>query len=170
MLVILAAAGLSIFCSVYWASHSPTLKNLRGQKALQDFSGEYYMGYYWSWHLSIKTDNSFILEILDDMGGQRNYTGSVLVENNIFRLITSDENFSEPTELFPVKWGQRRYIITADMVDNFCYDVSQGWEPREFVIGGPFYLQENDWEKPARWIPVSLNGFPFCSVPDFFMQ
>lgn len=156
--------GVGIIFSVYWASHSPTLRDWRANKALQDFSGEYYMGFYWSWHLSIRADSTFALEIFDDMGGYHQFAGSVVVENNQFRLVTSDKDFDEPTELIPVKWGQRRYIIDAKMVDSFCYDMSQGWEPREFVIGGPFYLKENHWEKPAGLIPVLLNGFPLCSV------
>ncbi|MBL8078386.1 MAG: hypothetical protein JNM55_10530 [Anaerolineales bacterium] len=161
---------MSIFLAIYWVGLSPALENWRTDKAIQDFSGEYYMGFYWSWHLSIKTDSTFTLEVFTDMGGQMEYSGNFVVENNQFRLITSDENFNEPTELIPVKWGQRRYIITADMVDDFCYDISQKWEPRDMVVGGPFYLRENDWEKPAEWLPVLLNGFPLCSVSSLFSQ
>ena len=161
--MILAIAGVGIILSVYWASYSPALENLRANKALYDLSGEYYMGLFWSWHLSIRADSTFALEIFDDTGGHEQFAGSVVVENNQFRLVTSDEDFDEPTELIPVKWGQRRYIIEAKMVNSFCDEVFQGWEPRDIAIGGPFYLKENHWEKSAGLIPVSLNGLPLCS-------
>jgi hypothetical protein len=168
--IFLAIIGLSIFLSAYWASHSPTLINWRAEKAIQDFSGEYYMGFFWSWHLSIRTDRTFALEIMTDMSGTPiQYSGRIIVDNNQFRLVTSDENFNEPTELIPVKWEQRKYIIETIMVDNFCRNISLGLEPRDIIVGGPFYLQKNDWEKPARWIPVQLNGFPLCPVSNPFM-
>jgi hypothetical protein len=128
------------------------------------------MGFSWFWHLSINADSTFTLEAFEHTSPRSQYAGKVVVENYRFRLITSDKDFYEPSVFIPVKWGQRRYLINVDSVDSFCNYISQGWEPRDWETGGPFYLKENHWEKPAGLFPMSLNGFSLCTLSSIFKQ
>ncbi len=96
------------------------------------------------------------------MGFQMEYTGTVETAGNRIRLITSDPDFNEPNELVPVRWGQRRYLINAEMVAGFCDSIKQGWEPRDSVIGGPYYLRKGDWDRYAIGRPISLDGLLLC--------
>ena len=158
--VVAILIGLLLF--VYWVIFFPSWKNLKSDEAIKYFSGEYSQAFMWSWHLLVKSDRTFSLEIFTDMGFQLEYTGKIDIVGNYFRLTTSDPYFDEPSEYLPIRWGDRRYIIPANMVLEFCDDIKQGWEPRDGVIGGPYYLREGDWEKPTRWSPKLLDGHSLC--------
>jgi hypothetical protein len=159
--VIVIAVGLLLL--VYWVRFLPTWKNLKPAEAITYFSGEYSHGFMWGWYLSIKPDQTFWLGIFTDMGFHFEYTGKFAIEGNNLRLIASDPQFDEPTEYLPIRWGDRRYIIPANMVLEFCDDIKQGWEPRDDPVAGrPYYLGEGDWEKPTRWSPKLLDGRSLC--------
>jgi hypothetical protein len=155
-------AGIGFLFLLYRLASSPNWNNLPTEKALQEFSGEYYMASFWSWHLSIKSDKTFSLEIFTDTGSHLQYTGDVSVEGNRFQIIMSDSNSNKPSELVPIRWGQRKYIIDVDTVSDFCNDIEQGWEPRDDMIGGPYYLRDGDWDRFVIWRPIQLDGHLLC--------
>jgi hypothetical protein len=110
--------------------------------------------------LSIQSDQTFLF-MKAPIQASSVYTGSVATVGNEVQLITSDPDFFMPRSLIPVEWGQRKYLIPAEEITDFCYEVKQGWEPRTFSAGS-FYLREEDWDKPARGVPVSRQGDRLC--------
>jgi hypothetical protein len=98
--------------------------------ALQDFVGSYYASYVFEGGtLTINFDKSFSLKWYTDVGSPMAYTGTVAyVEKRT--VPNRDLPMGMPDKLIPVKWGQRRYLVSSDELDYFCVWMTEGWEPR----------------------------------------
>ena len=56
------------------------------------------------------------------------------------------------SDLVLIRWGERRYLVPADEVAEFCNAVNSGGEPRSHAYGR-FLLRDKDWEKKVEGTP-----------------
>jgi len=56
------------------------------------------------------------------------------------------------SELVPIRWGERRYLVPAEEMADFCNAVNTGEEPRD-RLHGLFLLRRND-------VQVKVDGRP----------
>jgi hypothetical protein len=56
------------------------------------------------------------------------------------------------SDLIPVRWGERLYLVPPVQRWAFCNQVNQGGEPRNHRLGG-FYLRQGDWDKRVTGLP-----------------
>jgi hypothetical protein len=132
-----------------------------------EWAGEYYAGDGLGVNTSvvIAPKSGYVFEWHGCLGlYDRNY-GDVTWTNGRVRLSFTFENEREglqelPTELIPISWGPRRYLIPADDVVGFCNDVNAGGEPRNGSHG--LYLLRRGDEK------VAVTGFP--TVPKQYQE
>jgi hypothetical protein len=64
-------------------------------------------------------------------------------------------------EMVRISWGERRYLVPADEVEEFCNAVNSGDEPRPRAHGN-FLLRDKDWEKQVEGkptLPAAYAGF-----------
>ena len=64
-------------------------------------------------------------------------------------------------ELVPVSWGERRYLVAAARLGDFCNAVNGGSEPRE-GLHGMFLLRRGDETKPVTGQPRTRDGVLDC--------
>ncbi len=127
-----------------------------------EWAGEYYAGDGRGVNttLAIARDAGYVFEWHGCLGlYDRNY-GTATWTNGHIRLSFTFENKRQgfqgiASELIPVSWGPRRYLVPADDIVGFCNDVNNGREPRNHVYG--FYLLRRGDEQKET------GGFP--SVP-----
>jgi hypothetical protein len=55
-------------------------------------------------------------------------------------------------EMLLVAWGERKYLIPSDEVEEFCNAINSGEEPRTHAYGR-FLLKDKDWAKKAEGKP-----------------
>jgi hypothetical protein len=86
----------------------------------------------------------------------QNQGGAKVVKGH---LILTPEQPNEPrgfggtaTDLIPVRWGERLYLVPNEAGKGFCEAVDRGWEPRS-GSHGDFYLRRGDWEKKVTGLP-----------------
>jgi hypothetical protein len=56
------------------------------------------------------------------------------------------------TDLIPVRWGERSYLVPTQDAEDFCNEVNQGREPRDGPHGHS-YLRTDDWKKQVAGLP-----------------
>lgn len=61
-------------------------------------------------------------------------------------------------EMVRIPWGDRRYLVPADEVAEFCNAVNSGDEPRTGAHGR-FLLRDKDWEKKVEGNPKLPDGY-----------
>jgi hypothetical protein len=98
----------------------------------------------------------------------RNY-GAVTSKKDTIRLTFKFENKRDgfrglAEELFPVVWGDRRYLIPADDVVGFCNAVNDGSEPRKNARGD-YLLRQGDEGKTAKGSPTLPQRFKAYLLP-----
>ena len=130
----------------------------------QDFQGVYYLGNGLgiNWHLTIKPEQKFILQMDTDLGTHWEYTGSIVITNGQVFLSTPENGTWMPQTLIPVQWGQRHYLILKEDIADFCEWRSEGLEPRKIIWGSIAYLRMKDWDLPAEGQPTTLDGISLC--------
>ncbi len=84
------------------------------------------------------------------------------MDDGKLRLLLSSEQIPlTPTVLIPVRWGERRYLIYAEELSEFCKSIENGVEPRN-KSNGDFHMKELNWEIPVDGQPISPNGQEIC--------
>lgn len=58
----------------------------------------------------------------------------------------------DPITLVPVRWGDRVYLLPPGKMENFCFSIKAGMEPRNRKHG-LFYLRAGTWSNPATGFP-----------------
>ena len=69
-------------------------------------------------------------------------------------------------ELVPIRWGPRRYLVSADELSAFVEAVRQGDEPRS-TTAGEFLLRRGDWNLRVTGepvIPVNVPTMPILEL------
>jgi hypothetical protein len=82
----------------------------------------------------------------------RNYGGAVEEPNGTIRLSFELDGSRIAGEYIPVRWGERRYLVTKDEMEGFCEDVNSGREPRSGMHGSVF-LRRGDEERRVDGLP-----------------
>ena len=87
----------------------------------------------------------------------RNYGVVLLKKDGGLKLLPHFENSQAgfrgfATDLIPVLWGERHYLIPTDEMVAFCNDVNSESEPRR-GMHGMYFLRDGDHEKPIAGKP-----------------
>lgn len=83
--------------------------------------------------------------------------GSIRVDSSsslrfAFNKPNEDKFGGFPGQVVPVRWGERRYLIPPDRMQDFVEAINQGFEPRPRGMG-MFLLAEGDEGKPVAGLP-----------------
>lgn len=82
--------------------------------------------------------------------------GTIQVTDGTFKLTLREKNQSDPwgisTELLPVQWGERHYLIPATRILEFINAINAGFEPRR-TVSGMYFLKWGDEYKPVSGNP-----------------
>ncbi len=143
-----------------WAKrHKATKRELAG---LEDhaWAGVYYQGDGVGVNatLTLAPQSGFVFIWRGCLGVyDRNYGGVTTSEHGTLQLVPKFENDRRgfqgvASELIPIAWGDRRYLVPVKKVTEFCNAVNSKREPRT-QMRGFFFLRRGDHEKPARGVP-----------------
>jgi hypothetical protein len=123
------------------------------------WAGDYYHGDGMGVNVSLALAprSGFVFEWHGCLGlYDRNY-GSVSSANNKLALLFTFPNERKgftgiASELVPIPWGPRHYLIPPQQMAEFCNDVNADYEPRS-DSWGMYLLRQGDEEKPVRGGP-----------------
>jgi hypothetical protein len=107
--------------------------------------------------LVVKTEGRFTFISRGCVGVHSLNKGDAKIVNDHIILIPELPNEPErfgslPTDIIPVQWGDRLYLVSKDDGKDFCQAVNQGQEPRSSPPG-KFYLRRGDWSKKVAGLP-----------------
>jgi hypothetical protein len=107
--------------------------------------------------LVVKPDGRFSFMWRGCLGVYGKNEGGAKVVNDHLILTPEQPNVSRgiellPTDLVPVPWGERLYLVPKEAGKAFCFDVRDGREPRSNPHGN-HYLREGDWGKKVTKLP-----------------
>jgi hypothetical protein len=129
------------------------------------WSGEYYEGDGTGVNivLSLAPQSGFVFEWEGCLGVYDRNFGTVAAGSDrielAFHYFNLREQFRGLSPVFiPVQWGERRYLVPPEKIDQFCTDANSGDEPRDSSVG--FYLLRlGDEKKAARGLPDVPGDF-----------
>jgi len=137
-----------------------TIAGEGGPSSLKDIAGDYYFGDGTGVNCNFKLtkQGKFTFRWQGCLGTYDENNGDASVEGGVLHILPRKANVREgfqgtPTEFFPVRWGDRIYLIPTNDIIAFCSDVNQGSEPRRINFG-QYYLRQNDWDKPVPGRPI----------------
>jgi hypothetical protein len=133
---------------------SPPETANRHECSLNSLGGKYWCSTgFESWTLTIRTNGQFRLEYRNCTGGfsirgrARSVEGHLLLRTNlVYRWLDK-----APTDLIPIRWGDRLYLVPKDAGERFCNHANL-----EGSSGHPlntFYLRDGDDKKPVDGLP-----------------
>ena len=131
---------------------------------MSTLAGDYYQGDGLGANLSLKlrASGSFAFTWAGCGGLYGENNGPAAVKSGVLRLAPTKPNqrdhFGTDTRFYPVRWGKRVYLLTAEDIPGFCNAVNLGEEPRKTAYGR-FYLGEGQWKKPVKGSPTLPEAF-----------
>ena len=149
-----------------------------------DIVGEYYSGNGRgvNCYLELNADGQFAFNWRGCVGDYDGNSGPWSLDDGLVILKPTEANVREgfqgtATRLYPVRWGDRLYLVSDDEMIDFCSAVSLDWVfDRQGHAGRRsrfFYLRAGDEEKPFVGLPAVpemyrqyLNGGFTASVID----
>jgi hypothetical protein len=153
----LVASLLSTACLVPVENHSHP--QARHNTTLAAVAGSYYYGdgLGMNFTLVVKAEGRFSFMWRGCLGVYGKNEGGAKVVNNHLILKPEQPNESRgierlPTDLVPVRWGERLYLVPKEAGKGFCDDVNNDREPRS-NHHGDYYLREGDWGKKVTGLP-----------------
>jgi hypothetical protein len=124
------------------------------------WAGNYYKGDGLGFDLSasLAPESGFVFESRSCEGlHDRNYGAIVATPERVrlsFHFSNDRVGFRGfATEFVPIQWGERRYLVPTERMEEFCLDVNSGWEPRDGMQGA-YLLRRGDDERPAPGMPL----------------
>jgi hypothetical protein len=124
-----------------------------------EWAGNYYSshGLGFNFNIIIAPTSGFIYTWQGCLGLYDLMYGQVIRENERVKLHIEYSNNSRDShideiELFPVRWGERHYIIFANQMVDFCNAVNSGMEP-DARFRSRFLLKKEDEEKQVEGKP-----------------
>jgi hypothetical protein len=124
------------------------------------WAGRYlYGGPFSSFQLTIAPESGFAFSSSGCVGIYGLNYGTVQATDGMLKLVPQEKNRSgDPwgisTELLPVSWGERHYLIPATQILEFINAINAGFEPRTREnASGWFFLKWGDEYKPATGRP-----------------
>jgi hypothetical protein len=149
---LLATTGLIPLESLYHpdAQHDTTLAAVIGSYYYGDGLGM-------NFSLVVKPEGRFSFVWRGCLGVYGTNEGSAKVVNDHLILTPEQPNESRgikriPTELIPVRWGERLYLVPNEAGKAFCFEVNKEREPRTNAHGD-YYLREGDWGRKVTGLP-----------------
>jgi hypothetical protein len=126
--------------------------------ATRELAGEYYLGDGLGANLALTLEPSGrfgfawhgCLGLYDHNEGTYGLSRYRLVFN--LEMPNDPNDFHFTTDLVPVHWGARTYLVSEAEMAKFCHAVSEGREPRVRPHGW-FYLRRGDEMKSVRGLP-----------------
>jgi hypothetical protein len=132
----------------------------RSKSPVAEVAGAYYFGdgLGVNCSLNIERKGRFSFVWLGCGGVYDQNTGGAKIEAGHLILTPDKPNVREgfrgtATDLIPIRWGERLYLIPEAERRQFCNDVNQGSEPRD-VAHGSFYIRRDDWKKKVTGLPI----------------
>ena len=143
-----------------------------GRIGEHEWAGEYYYGDHLGVNvaLSVAPESGFVFTWLGCVGLYDLNYGKVRFEDALLKLIFSYHNkrggFSGiAPEFYPVRWGNRHYLIPSDGVIEFCNAVNAGLEPCSLFCAR-FFLRNGDKDKQPEGRPEVPAEFLQYLLPD----
>src|SRR6266705_3672511 len=143
-----------------------------GRIGEHEWAGEYYYGAHLGVNvaLSVAPESGFVFTWLGCVGLYDLNYGKVRFEDALLKLIFSYHNkrggFSGiAPEFYPVRWGNRHYLIPSDGVIEFCNAVNAGLEPCSLFCAR-FLLRNGDKDKQPEGRPEVPAEFLQYLLPD----
>ena len=131
----------------------------RHNTTLAAVAGSYYYGdgLGMNFSLVVKPEGRFSFIWRGCLGVYGKNEGGAKVVNDHLILTPEQPNESRgirriPTDLVPVRWGERFYLVPKEAGKGFCYEVNKDREPRSNPHGD-YYLREGDWGKKVTGLP-----------------
>jgi hypothetical protein len=110
-------------------------------------------GLFSSFHLTIAPESGFAFSSSGCTGIYGLNYGSVQATDGMLTLVPQEKNrrgdvWGISTELLPVSWGERHYLIPAAHILEFINAINAGFEPRK-TASGLFFLKWGDEYRPV---------------------
>jgi hypothetical protein len=129
--------------------------------ALADVAGEYYQGDGLGVNCTLKLakEGTFSFRWTGCLGEYDRNHGTAKITNGHLILKPARPNVREgfqgmATDLVPIKWKERVYLVGKKEAKDFCNSVNSGFlEPRNHAHGS-FYLRDDDWKKKVDGQPM----------------
>lgn len=125
-----------------------------------EWAGEYYYGdgLGVNVNLTLAPESGYVFTWHGCLGLYDLNYGPVLFEDGIVKLAFKYRNHRGgfhgiAPEFYPVRWGDRHYLVPSDGVVEFCNAVNSGLEPRAFFCAR-FLLRRGDQEKGVEGEPA----------------
>jgi len=148
------------------------IKNEIGRIGEHEWAGQYYYGDGLGINvaLSVAPESGFVFSWHGCLGLYDLNYGNVRFENGLLELIFSYRNERRgfagiAPELYPVRWGDRHYLIPSDGIIEFCNAVNAGIEPCSLFCAC-FLLRNGDVDKQAEGRPEVPAEFLQYLLPD----
>ncbi len=148
------------------------IKNEIGRIGEHEWAGEYYYGDGLGVNVDfiVAPESGFVFTWHGCLGLYDLNYGNVRFENGLLKLIFSCRNEQRgfagiAPELYPVKWGDRHYLIPSDGVIEFCNAVNAGLEPCSLFCAR-FSLRNGDKDKQPEGRPEVPAEFLQYLLPD----
>jgi hypothetical protein len=164
--------------------YAPRLEKLRqllARGAASEWDGEYSWGTgYESARLSFVQGTGYAYESSSCVTGYRS-VGDIFPDGAGFAVRrqsgSTPASIEEKSQLVPIRWGERRYLVPDDQLGDFAFDVAYGREPRcgpqgRFFLrkGGEAIVVSGPPELPAAWQGL-LHADPIdLRVTDFDVE
>lgn len=140
---------------------SPRARTGRLQLSATDLTGEYYYGDGLGANCTLVIDASgrFSYEWTGCLGVYAKNRGTFTFRSDVLtlhpRLPNADRVFGTPTRFFPVRWGDRLYLISDERMLHFCEEVRRGrrHDGRDREFPRLYYLRGADDAKPTSGLP-----------------
>jgi hypothetical protein len=169
---VLSSVGLVIYLLVFEVVPRGDISAERVVNGIpfKEIAGTYYYG----WGLSndcamrITPEGRFFFVRTCDTGvqdwnkGRVSATDTELILHPMMRNVQRPAISGTKTVFLPVKWGRRIYLVSKDKIDDFCWDILWGREPRKRAIFSETYLRDEDWKIPCEGWPSFGKYKPNC--------
>ena len=137
-----------IICPQAWSLEDEQLSSVSG------LAGKYYFGDHLGSNerLIIQEDGYYSYKGSRCLGTYAKSAGKASLVNGVLTLKPETASGTQPSDLIPLKWGDRLYLIDKDEILDFCNEINQAFEPRKYDEGFT-YIREPDWRKAVTGAP-----------------
>lgn len=94
--------------------------------------------------------------------GSVEWSGGKILLHPSTQPLGDESSFERFRVFYPVKWGERRYLIGEDEVFDFINEINQGHEPCEEMFCTRFFLRADDKKKKTSGnpdLPAQFQGY-----------
>ena len=133
---------------------------------LHPWAGRYLYGSFVShFQLTIAPESGFAFSSGGCVGTYGLNYGTLRLTDGTLTLVPQEKNQGDPwgisTELLPIQWGERHYLIPTTRILEFINAINAGFEPRK-TVSGMFFLKWGDEYRPVVGkpkLPTEYAGY-----------